>query len=522
MSSLSMDCSPRYSFNAFTSNRWLIHTDSSHQTRPVAPIDALPDELLLYIFTLGAEDAGNDEAGDATFSFLVSTICQSWRSLAINESRLWTSLTVTLSAAINRLPVPAEEIFDFFEVFPKECTILQRSANRDFDFYLNFDELMGGEEKWLELKNFNEVHLFVLSDLIASHAHRMRRFDVTMLTWESVVYFCSPLHGITMPRLDSWGVTASDTEDYSTFEHTYDQGLGSNVEPMRVLEYDDLQGSHRLLLPALKYVSCSGIPLNWELFSPSNLQTLVLGFQPRDARLSMETLRGILWNSKDTLEHLQLLAVLDIRSEVPVPDARLVLKYVTGLALRYTGVHEARALFQGFEFPELRTLVLQNKGRDCDDEVLLDVLKYTQVEDLFKVQFSRIFVDCLEGAAGGTAEESTPLILQLFHRFSRGDLQRLTLDHCCECFLKFMNYGNEMGGGSVNLSQLKALIVCVTTTEASEGVVSFLRDRLELGSVNGPYAGPVLEQLKLMMWQGVEGQVEALAELAKEIQITYR
>ncbi|PBK90334.1 hypothetical protein ARMGADRAFT_1032384 [Armillaria gallica] len=97
MSSSSIGDSPRCSANSFTSNHRLIHDHSSEQTRPVAPIDALPDELLLEIFAFGAQSVGN-----TTFSFLVSTICQSWRSLAINEARLWTSLTVTVAAVVNQ------------------------------------------------------------------------------------------------------------------------------------------------------------------------------------------------------------------------------------------------------------------------------------------------------------------------------------------------------------------------------------------------------------------------------------
>ncbi|KAK0209462.1 hypothetical protein IW262DRAFT_1486458 [Armillaria fumosa] len=397
----------------------------------------------------------------------VSTICQSWGSLGINESCLWTSLAVTIAAAINRLPVPADEIFDFFEVFLKVCTILER----DFDFYFYLGEKWEHWEGREALKSFNEVRLVALFDLLAWHVHRMRSFDVSMLTWELVVHLCSQIHGIAMPRLDTWN-----------FEHTYGQGLRYDVEPIHVLECDDLQGSRRSLRPALEYVRCSGIPLNWELFSPSNLQTLRLEYQPRDERLSMETLRGILWNGKDTLEHLELTDVLGIHAEAPVPDARLVLQPVTCLVLVYTGLDDAWAVLQGFEVPELRTLVVRSPGGFRSD----DVLKYIEVEDLLDVKLAYISVDCSEGDAGGTAEESIPLIYQLFRRFSRGNLHRLTLDHCCEgFFLKFMNYGNEIGGGSVNLSQLKALIVRVWTRAESEGIVSLLRGRLELGSVDG-------------------------------------
>ncbi|KAK0468838.1 hypothetical protein IW261DRAFT_1597908 [Armillaria novae-zelandiae] len=499
-SSLSIDGSPR-----------------PHQTRPVAPIDALPNELLLDIFAFGADDAG-----DTNFSFLVSAICHSWRSLAINDSRLWTSVTMTVTAAINRLPVPAEEIVYCSEVFPKECTILERSADRDFDFYLDLEDVWEHPEGPDARDSFIELHLFVLSELLAWYAHRMRSFHVTMLGWEPVADLCSLLHGIAMPRLDTWDVSAVGNECYYIFQPTYEHTLGYHVDPIHVLELHDLQGSRRLLQPALEHVRCTGIPLNWELFSPSNLKTLRLGFQPSDERVSMETLCRILWNSKDTLEHLEFTDILDVRSEAPVPNSRLVLKHVTHLALgRMDSTYGARAVLQGFEFPALRTLVIEGTPWARIDEVFVDVLKYIQVEDLLNVKFARISVDCSEGDADGTAEESTPLILQLFRRLSRGSLQRLTVDDCCDGFLNFMKYQKEIGRGRINLSQLKALTVRVWTSPQSEIIVSFLPDRLELGSVNGSYIGPVLEQLTLVMDQSFEGEVEGLAELAKEMQITY-
>ncbi|KAK0221241.1 hypothetical protein EDD85DRAFT_983513 [Armillaria nabsnona] len=346
---------------------------------------------------------------------------------------------------------------------------------------------------------------------------------------------CTRLQGMAMPRLEIWDVIAFNIEP-GFLEDGYERRY--SVEPIHVLEYasdDDLpvnsqepQGSHRSLQPALKHVHCSGIPLNWGLSSPSNLQKLCLQYQPWSGRPSMEGLRELLWNSKDTLEHLELTYVVGLYGllpEPPLPDARLVLHHVTHLVFGYIYFREPREVLQAIDFPALRTLSIRSLQAGLrSGDVLIDMLEYIRVEELLGLRLVNIIVprmDYMEGDVRGPAEESLPLILQLFRRLSRGHLRTLTLEDCCHCFLKFMNYGRETGSGSVNLSGLKELSLQVSTEDGSKGVVWFLRDRLELGTVNRAYAGPVLERLMLTMSANVQEQLEGLGELAKERQISF-
>ncbi len=76
-----------------------------------------------------------------------------------------------------------------------------------------------------------------------------------------------------------------------------------------------------------------------------------------------------------------------------------------------------------------------------------------------------------------------------------------------------MNYGSESGGGKVNLSGLKDLIVKVCTEDASVGVMSFMRDRLELGTVDVVYVGPVVEHMIIILKPNVEEEAESLGDL---------
>ncbi|KAK0237392.1 hypothetical protein EDD85DRAFT_542278 [Armillaria nabsnona] len=493
-------------------------TASSGQPRPEAPIDVLPDELLLEIFTLGANSSDN-----TSFSFLVSTICQSWRSLAIGEPRLWTNLTLTLTAAVEPLPIPTDPTFPVSSVFPREALIVERSADTAIDIYLEYEDSEEGSTRY----HLTEEHLLVLSHFLADRcAHRIRSFRVTTLDWPEIQLLCTELHGIPMPHLETCFLTALCSEIRVCMD-VYEEA----TEPVQLLEYaqgddappvtsQDLRTGGSLLYPALKDVCCSGIPMDWDLFCVSNLRELYFENQPLEARPSMETLRGILSNSKDTLECLELTYAIGLDEELgdpPPSESRLTLPHVKKLKLIYIDPREVQQILRAFDFPALRTLTINSHNEDEDSSaVLVDVLKYIRVEELLDLSLAGI---CLplenvpERELNGAAEESLPLILQFLLRLTRGNLSKLVLQCCCDDFLKFMNYGKESGGGKVNLSGLKDLIVKVGTEDASVSVMSFIRDRLELGTVDGVYVGPVMEHILLILKPNVEEEAESLGDM---------
>ncbi len=146
----------------------------------------------------------------------------------------------------------------------------------------------------------------------------------------------------------------------------------------------------------------------------------------------------------------------------------------------YIDPREAQQIFRAFDLPALRRLTINSHNEDEDSSaVLVDVLKYVRVEELLDLRLAGISLppeNIQERELNGAAEESLPLILQFLLRLTRGNLSKLVLQSCCDDFLKFMNYGSESGGGKINLSGLKDLIVKVGTEDASIGVMSFIRD----------------------------------------------
>ncbi|SJK99163.1 uncharacterized protein ARMOST_02451 [Armillaria ostoyae] len=492
-------------------------TTSSDQPRPEAPIDVLPVEIILEIFTLGSNSSGN-----TSFSFLVSTICQSWRSLAIGEPRLWTNLTLTTTTTVEPLPIPTDSPFLVSLVFPREALIVELSADTEIDICIGHKY---PEEYETERYPLTEDHFFVLSHLLVDQAHRIRSLRVTTLDWPEIYHLCTKLRGIPMPRLETYYLKALCSEvtvrmvDY-----------GEPTQPVQLLEYaqdddalpmtsHDLRICSGLLYPALKDVCCSGIPMDWGRFCASNLRVLSLQNQPLEARPSMEILRGIISNSKHTLE--------SELGDPPPSESRMTLPHVKHLKLLYIDPREAQHILRAFDFPTLRKLIIKSHDKDEDSSaVLVDVLKYIRVEELFDVMLAGISLppeDFPEQTLNGAAAESLPLLLQFLRRLTRGDLFQLVLEYCCDDFLKFMNYGNEFGGGKLNLSGLNILIVKGDTEDSSARVMSFIRDRLELGTVDGVYVGPAMEHLIIIVKPNVEEEAESLGDLklAKDLRFFF-
>ncbi len=123
------------------------------------------------------------------------------------------------------------------------------------------------------------------------------------------------------------------------------------------------------------------------------------------------------------------------------------------------------------------------------------------------------------------AEEYLPVVLQLLLRLSGGNPLTLRMTNCCEDFIKFLNYGNGLSveRRSVNLYGLKELVVQMRGPESSVAVVSFLRKRLEQGTIDKVYAGPVLERLLLALKDNVQEEIESLGylQLAKDSRVIF-
>ncbi|KAK0232439.1 hypothetical protein EDD85DRAFT_847901 [Armillaria nabsnona] len=503
-------------------------------------IDNLPNEILLEIFAFGALGSS-----DAAFAFRVSTTCALWRSLAISEARLWTSLTVTGTTACIPEPKHAVDALDTVEVmFPRETLILERSADQDVDVEILVDShtmgFMPGETQ--VPSRFTNTHFLYLSCLLASHAFHIRSFLVSTRDFRFITWLCMEFRWIAMPRLKKWVLSclADNIASDLSFSEEYE------VDPIHVLEYStegiqpssqELQRWSGALYPLLKDVQCSGVPYDWNLFSASNLQNLCLAYQPWGDRPSMETLCGILSNSMNTLESLVLAYVVDFFSGSPPPAIRLVLPRVQNLTLGYAVPQEVQVLLRAFEFPAINKLIIQpSEAAMGTADVFINVMNYLplgqlQILELWAVYFGSAFPgpDPELVKEGSIAEQALPVALQFIRRLT--SLRVLSLHFPCSGFLKYMNYpvsrpkdGTELSPNkAVNMAGLRGLLIHSQHPHIDRGVVSFLRERLEQGTVNGAYVGPVMSAVTLFLSQASQEEIESLGDLklAKEKRLEY-
>ncbi len=291
-------------------------------------------------------------------------------------------------------------------------------------------------------------------------------------------------------------------------------------------------------------VACAGIPLEWGLFSPSNLQTLCLRSGIQKAP-SMEILRGILFNSMNTLESLELADIIKWAhpSDLHPAKARLTLSSVHILIIGNHTPNEVRFAVQAFTFPALRNLTISCPLGGPKRDIFVSLIRYLPLDELHKHKFP---VTCFRETVlpdpdlvreGTIVEESLPLMLQFIRRLT--SLHTLELMCICDTaeldcswwslFLRFMNYPvtdlNDERNGALNLFGLQRLSIRADGHMSPE-VLSFLRKRLELGTVNGEYVGPVFEKLTLSLWSRIQWQEEDRSfledvTLAKEQSIVF-
>ncbi|KAF7794538.1 hypothetical protein EIP86_005672 [Pleurotus ostreatoroseus] len=78
-------------------------TKPTTPSRELVPIERLPPEILLQIFSFSVHQEDDEQLGLALVRrpFTLSHVCQQWRSLSLTASDLWTSLVFNSPSAVN-------------------------------------------------------------------------------------------------------------------------------------------------------------------------------------------------------------------------------------------------------------------------------------------------------------------------------------------------------------------------------------------------------------------------------------
>ncbi|QRW25207.1 F-box-like protein [Rhizoctonia solani] len=214
-------------------------------------INSLPSEVLAHIFELGTASPEND-FGQENFPSLVSLVCQSWRTLALDTPTLWNNLTLDSK----ELPP-----------FTKTRTYITRSKGTPLNVYLDFssraqpdlvkavlDVILPEIARWRHLiivvPNFDIMYSAVemIGDAFKPYKTMAPNLEVLRLYGPPEFDPTQPEPRDLPPPISIFGPTHVDPDDEDEFDPT----------------------------PRLRDVVFCGIPVNWGTFLPSNLEQLQL------------------------------------------------------------------------------------------------------------------------------------------------------------------------------------------------------------------------------------------------------
>ncbi|KZS88407.1 hypothetical protein SISNIDRAFT_490202 [Sistotremastrum niveocremeum HHB9708] len=313
-----------------------IETEQNEITDLVAQtacyITRLPTEILLEVFLRLVED----EEATTPVQMIIGGVCKSWRSIVLDNNRLWTKLTVSRRAPIRRAKlwnqysagrlkevhitpgVPAATLEKVFEQFddsiPENLQIIKIS---DSWTHRKLVESLGPRFRPLVLH-------FVGNQGVFDHHVTEINMDLSRLRelHTEAIHLGIPENLTTLRHLQILAVPWCESQDLESL-------LRNNVdlENVSVAQYDLSINIEAFELPNLRHLQLQG-PLvrSLKLFRSPALQSLVLdpdgpsrclsieilGMQPFPSSLSTLRLRTTIYEHKRVIELLRQLTQLKV------------------------------------------------------------------------------------------------------------------------------------------------------------------------------------------------------------------
>ncbi|KAF7320519.1 Fatty acid hydroxylase [Mycena chlorophos] len=337
-------------------------------------LDRLPNELFTAIF-LFAIDHDHDDPLTTTPTTL-SHVCRRWRQIALDSGSLWTSLVFTYPTSPSQIS--------------RILTYLSRSKNYPLDILLDVRD-----EGWdlelaedLELELTEEDHGFQPEDM--EMALRLLSGDGNgkmQRRWRSVELWAdtwAPIRTFLEFTQDSGAALSMGLQRLSLVRcNAYFARKGQRFEPAslqsplplfgRTAESADASTSPRPFLPHLRHVSLVGTHVDWgaaHLALGQNVTTLELKYHASDVRPSLAEFASL-------LEACPLLKTLVIvgsgpcfpspaDAAAPASSSTLILPHLQAFTFGFVDPDEAVSLLSLLLLPALRTLDLEDLGRDLE------------------------------------------------------------------------------------------------------------------------------------------------------------
>ncbi|KAI0300301.1 hypothetical protein BC826DRAFT_889194, partial [Russula brevipes] len=333
-------------------------------------VNALPNELLSYVFTLGsgAEEDGDDvsEEGEddqvpmdepgppIPFKVLVSHVCRRWRMVAIETSTLWTHLDFAEGPPFDKSRTWIERSKECPLDIELDCTVdgdMDSNESDDQADSSSSDDLVAPEDHSPLSGLVSPVDLPVVRDLILPHAARWRIFELSVNDFQIMYGILSTLASIPeAPQLQALQLYHYDDKDDD--DHFSPPHLKQPFAPFCGRA------------PNLTQVALWGVHVDWASCAfLQGLEELELAYHARDVRPPFDIFARILRGSPD-LHILTLCASGPAGDPEDWPADVIELPSVKHLVLAFVEPSYASALMKRLVFPNLSTLALDFDAGD--------------------------------------------------------------------------------------------------------------------------------------------------------------
>ena len=302
------------------------------QTRQEAKVDALPDHILMDIFSVltFSSDEFRLYAPDT-----LSHVSSRWRAIALNTSSLWTFIVVTYPFAAGQVA--------------RATAALRRSRDRPIDVHIDIRDPDWSWESEEDQHQVESVFIVEIMEWLGSSHPKWRSLTVLTDTWAPMHAFLAYSTMFTsLPKLEQLSLNRCNAF----------AGLPDAPDPVPSDPVELFGGNAHL--PKLRHVTLAGTHVNYSCTGFKGLLSLDLRHQPRRGSPTIRQLRQLLQASPG-LESLSLVA-LNPDSEEPEQDdgPPVFLGHLTELTLGWWFVEDAVELLGVLQLPVVKNLVLED------------------------------------------------------------------------------------------------------------------------------------------------------------------
>lgn len=286
------------------------------------PRPSLPHDILLHIFDMGTfHSPGLDDRTD--FPLLISQVNKTWRSLALQSSRLWATIVYKGHPKFVVMPImhgakhkrkinPRSSFY-----YPLIYLFLERSRAQPLSIYIDIRH-RDHDYTVREVDVGGEGHpIDPLLRLLTPHGARFKHFSFIANTWIDIIQLLRfHIYHLRMPQLESFELSRAYLSQ--SFQQLFEprvllKRVPFCVKPEGGADQVGIVGpAVQIRWPNVKSVVLSGTPMRWRIWCFTNLESLTLKFLAVEARASAEEFRNVLQTVAHTLRHL------DIQGSTPV------------------------------------------------------------------------------------------------------------------------------------------------------------------------------------------------------------